>query len=49
MQNRNINKNGANDTKGKSKGFWKNVGFIALALLVSIITVLVLNLNIFNK
>ena len=45
MQNRNINKNGANDTKGKSKGFWKNVGFIALALLVAVITVFVLNLN----
>ena len=45
MQNRITGKNEANETKSKAKIFWKNVGFIALALFVSIITVLVLNLN----
>ena len=45
MQNRNINKNGASETKGKVKGFWKKFGIFLLALFVAVITVFVLNLN----
>ena len=40
-QNRNDNV----DNKSKSKGFWKNLGFIALALAVAVITVFVLNID----
>ena len=45
MDNRNINKNEMNETKSKSKAFWKNVGFVFMALFVAVITVFVLNLN----
>ena len=31
--------------KGKAKAFWKHVGFVVLALGLSVLTVLVLNLN----
>ena len=31
--------------KSKAKEFWKNVGFIALALVVAIVTVFVLNID----
>ena len=34
-----------NEPKNKSKKFWKNVGFIGIALVLAIITVFVLNLN----
>ncbi len=40
-QNRNENV----ETKSGAKTFWKNVGFIALALLVAVITVFVLNID----
>lgn len=45
MQNRITGKNETNETKNKTKVFWKNVGFVALALFVAVITVFVLNLN----
>ena len=31
--------------KNKAKVFWKNVGFVAVALVLAIVTVFVLNLN----
>ncbi len=34
------------EAKSKSKGFWRNVGFVAIALALAAITVFVLNLNI---
>lgn len=39
------NRNDSVDTKSSAKVFWKNVGFIALALMVAIITVFVLNID----
>lgn len=39
------NRNETVDNKSKSKTFWKNVGFIALALMVAVITVFVLNID----
>ena len=33
------------ENKSKAKAFWKNVGFVALALAVAIITVFVLNIK----
>ncbi len=45
MDNRTINRNQTNEAKGKAKAFWKNVGFIVMALFVAVITVFVLNLN----
>ena len=33
------------DGKSRTKNFWKNVGFIAIALVLAIITVVVLNFN----
>ena len=44
MEIRNI-KNETHDSKSKAKAFWKNIGFIAMALFVAVITVFVLNLN----
>ncbi len=35
-----------NENKGKSKGFWKRVGYAFLAILLAALTVFVLNLNI---
>ena len=31
--------------KNKAKTFWKHVGFIAIALVLAVVTVIVLNLN----
>ena len=45
MDNRVARRNETNETKGKAKGFWKNIGFIFMALFIAVITVLVLNLN----
>ena len=39
------NRNDSVDNKNKAKSFWKNVGLIALALMVAIITVFVLNID----
>lgn len=33
------------DGKNRAKNFWKNVGFIAIALVLATITVVVLNFN----
>ena len=40
----NLKKN-QNTTENKTKTFWKNVGFIGIALALAIITLFVLNLN----
>ena len=45
MDNRTTNRNQTNETKGKAKAFWKNLGFVLMALFVAVITVFVLNLN----
>ena len=37
--------NEINESKNKTKTFWKNVGIIALALGLSILTIFVLYLN----
>ena len=39
------NRNDNIDNKSKANGFWKNLGFIALALAVAVITVFVLNID----
>ena len=44
MDNKQIRNDNA-ENKNKSRIFWKNVGCIALALMVAIITVVVLNIN----
>lgn len=33
------------DGKNKAKNFWKHVGFVAIALVLATLTVLVLNFN----
>ncbi len=38
-------KNNKNEVKSTAKTFWKNVGYIGLALALAIVTVFVLNLN----
>lgn len=35
-----------NEQKSKAKGLWKHVGFFAIALVIAIVTVFVLNLNV---
>ncbi len=40
----NVKKN-QNASESKAKSFWKNVGFIAIALVLAVVTVFVLNLN----
>ena len=39
------NNNNNVENKNRAKDFWKNVGFVALALVVAVITVFVLNIN----
>ena len=39
------NRNESVENRSKAKAFWKNVGFIALALMVAVITVFVLNID----
>ena len=38
-------KNNKNENKSTAKTFWKNVGFIGIALALAIVTVFVLNIN----
>ena len=38
-------KNNKTENKSKAKIFWKNVGFIGIAIALAIVTVFVLNLN----
>ncbi len=46
MVNKNFQStNGNNENKSKASTFWKNVGLIALAIGLAVITVFVLNLN----
>lgn len=46
MVNKNFQStNGNNENKSKAGAFWKNVGLIALAIGLAVITVFVLNLN----
>ncbi len=37
--------NNAENEKSKAKTVWKHIGFIALALLLAVVTVVVINLN----
>ena len=43
--NNNFTPKNDNNEKSKAKIFWKNVGYVALALGLAIITIFVLNLN----
>lgn len=47
MDNRNFDfqHQNAEENKSSAKSFWKHVGFIALALFMAAVTVVVLNLN----
>ena len=45
MDNRNFNQTNFGTEKSKAKTFWANVGIVFLALGLSILTVLVINLN----
>lgn len=45
MDNRNFNQRNGSGEKSKAKTFWVNIGLVVLALGLSILTVLVINLN----
>ncbi len=45
MENRNIQNQNENGERSKAKAFWKTVGLIAIALTLSVLTVVVMNLN----
>ncbi len=45
MDNRSIQIQKDNNGKKKTSGFWKNFGIVCLALVLSALTVLVINLN----
>lgn len=47
MENKNFNgRNESNDGKSKARVFWKNVGYVAIALVLAAVTVFVLNIKV---
>ena len=45
MSNPNL-PHGGEENKSKARSFWKNVGFIGIALALAVVTVFVLHLNV---
>ncbi len=45
MNDKNLNNPEYREGKSKAKTFWKHVGFVAIALVLAVLTVLVINLN----
>ena len=45
MDNKGFQQNEYNESKKKNGGFWRNFGVFVLALGLSVLTVLIINLN----